>query len=171
MRFVIVECLTGSKIDAACLWLEGGTSPVIGMSMRFDRIDNFWFVLRHEVEHVLQKHGRESAMIDAELEGERPGTGGNISEEERQANAAASEFCVPSVQLDSFIARKHPFYLERDFLGFAKRLQIHPGVAAGQLRNRTQNWKLFTKYLVKVRSAVGPSAIVDGWGQIAPVSQ
>jgi HTH-type transcriptional regulator/antitoxin HigA len=37
-----------------CLWLNDGTSPVIGMSLRFDRIDNFWFVLRHELEHVIQ---------------------------------------------------------------------------------------------------------------------
>ncbi len=28
------------------------------MSLRFDRIDNFWFVLRHELEHVIQGHGR-----------------------------------------------------------------------------------------------------------------
>jgi len=35
------------------LWLDD-KSPVIALSMRFDRIDNFWFVLRHELEHVLR---------------------------------------------------------------------------------------------------------------------
>jgi len=41
------------------------------MSLRHDRIDNFWFVLRHEIEHVLRQHGRSAAMLDTELEGER----------------------------------------------------------------------------------------------------
>ena len=44
VRFVIVEVLPQSKIDGVCFWLDKN-SPVIGMSMRFDRMDNFWFVL------------------------------------------------------------------------------------------------------------------------------
>lgn len=169
VRFVLVECLPGAKIDGACFWLNG-SDPVVGMSMRFDRIDNFWFVLRHELEHVLNMDGKSTPMIDAELEGDRAGTSTSLPPEERQANLAASDFCVPTAQLESFVARKHPFYLERDFIGFSKRLGIHPGVAAGQLRNRTQNWKLFPKFLVKIRHAVVPSARVDGWGQVAPTS-
>jgi HTH-type transcriptional regulator / antitoxin HigA len=38
IRFVIVESLTSAKIDGVCFWLDS-TSPVIGMSLRFDRID------------------------------------------------------------------------------------------------------------------------------------
>ena len=52
------EALPSSKIDGVCLWLDQH-SPVIGMSLRFDRIDNFWFVLGHEIEHAL-KGARES---------------------------------------------------------------------------------------------------------------
>src|SRR5205814_240398 len=52
IRYVVVESLPCSKIDGVCFWLND-SSPVIGMSLRFDRIDNFWFVLRHELEHVL----------------------------------------------------------------------------------------------------------------------
>ncbi|KAI1694314.1 hypothetical protein Ddc_22202 [Ditylenchus destructor] len=52
-----VEALSGSKIDGACFWLDAH-KPVIGMTLRFDRIDNFWFVLRHEIEHVLREDGR-----------------------------------------------------------------------------------------------------------------
>jgi HTH-type transcriptional regulator/antitoxin HigA len=48
VRFVIVESLPSAKIDGVCFWLDD-RSPVIGMTMRFDRIDNFWFVLRHEI--------------------------------------------------------------------------------------------------------------------------
>ncbi|VVE16663.1 DNA-binding protein [Pandoraea horticolens] len=170
IRFVVVESLTGAKIDGACMWLDEH-SPVIGMSLRHDRIDNFWFVLRHELEHVLQGHGRQSrqAILDAELEGENAGTGANVSEEERVANAAAADFCVPQKKLDAFVARKAPFFAERDLLGFAKTINVHPGLIAGQLQHRTGRYDRFRAHLSKIRSIVAPSAMVDGWGDVAPV--
>lgn len=168
VRFVIVESLTSAKIDGVCFWLNE-SSPVIGMSMRFDRIDNFWFVLRHELEHVLQLHGQSGAMIDTELEGERAGTGPNLPEEERVANEAAAEFCVPRSQLDTFMARKAPFFSERDMLGFARTMRVHPGLVAGQLAHITGRYDRFRKHLVKIRTAIAPTAVVDGWGDVAPV--
>src|SRR5262249_46639029 len=54
IRFVIVETLPKANIDGVCFWLDDA-SPVIGMTTRHDRIDNFWFVLRHEIEHILNK--------------------------------------------------------------------------------------------------------------------
>jgi HTH-type transcriptional regulator / antitoxin HigA len=167
IRYVIVQTLPAAKIDGVCFWLNEGRSPVVGMSLRFDRIDNFWFVLRHELEHVLRRHGMVTPMMDADLDGERPGGHDELPEEERVAN---SDFCVPKSQMDSWIARKAPFFAERDLLGFAKRLEIHPGIVAGQLRNRTANYRIFARYLEKVQFAVAPSAVVDGWGQVAPVS-
>lgn len=168
IRYVIVECLTGAKIDGVCLWLND-TSPVIAMSVRHDRIDNFWFVLRHELEHVLRLHGQTAMMLDAELEGERAGTGASVPEEERLANEAAAAFCVPQEPLDRFIARKAPFFAERDILGFARTLQIHPGLVAGQLQHRTGRYDRFRAHQVKIRSSIAPSALVDGWGDVAPV--
>lgn len=168
IRFVIVESLPSSKIDGVCFWLNE-SSPVIAMSMRYDRIDNFWFVLRHELEHVIHEHGKSLITIDAELEGERSGTGDKVSDEERIANLAAAEFCVPKKTMDSFIARKAPVFAERDMLGVAATLRVHPGLVAGQLRNRIGRYDLFTRHLVKIRSIVSPSAVVDGWGDIAPV--
>jgi HTH-type transcriptional regulator/antitoxin HigA len=168
IRYVIVESLPSAKIDGVCLWLND-TSPVIGMTLRYDRIDNFWFVLRHELQHVLCGHGRVDAMLDAELEGERAGTGPNISEEERVANGVAAEFCVPQKTIESFIARKSPFFNNRDILGLANTLQIHPGLIAGQLQHRTGRYDRFRQHLAKIRYAVTPSAAVDGWGDIFPV--
>ena len=168
IRFVLVEALTGSKIDGVCFWLNE-KSPVIGMSLRFDRIDNFWFVLRHELEHVLQGHGKAGAMLDAELEKDRAGTGPNVAQEERIANAAAQEFCVPAESLDAFVARKAPFFSERDLLGFARMLKVHPGILAGQLQRKTNRYDRFRDHLVKVRETIFPNAIKDGWGDIAPV--
>jgi HTH-type transcriptional regulator / antitoxin HigA len=168
IRYVVVESLSSAKIDGACFWLND-LSPVIGMSLRYDRIDNFWFVLRHELEHVVRRHGITTMMVDAELEGEHAGTGANIASEERVANIAASEFCVPQKKMDSLIARKSPFFHEHDIIGMARSLQIHPGLIAGQLQHRIGKYDLFRKHLVKIRHNVTPNSMVDGWGNVAPV--
>jgi HTH-type transcriptional regulator/antitoxin HigA len=168
IRYVICESLQSSKIDGVCFWLNDN-SPVIGMSLRYDRIDNFWFVLRHEIEHVLRGHGHAAAMLDTELEKERAGIGSNIPEEERVANEAAANFCVPRSELEDFIERKSPSFTERDIRGFAARLNIHPGLVAGQLQHETNRYDLFRNHLVKIRSIVSPGATVDGWGDVVPV--
>jgi HTH-type transcriptional regulator/antitoxin HigA len=170
IRYVIVEGITGSKIDGVCFWLNDH-APVIAMSLRHDRIDNFWFVLRHELEHVIRLHGQTAMMLDAELEGERAGTGIGIPEEERVANEAAADFCVPQQSLERFIARKAPFFAERDILGFSRTLKIHPGLVAGQLQHKTGRYDRFKAHQVKIRSIVAPSALVDGWGDVAPVGE
>jgi HTH-type transcriptional regulator/antitoxin HigA len=168
IRYVIVESLPSAKIDGVCFWLDQ-ISPVIGMTLRFDRIDNFWFVLRHECEHVLQLHGRSIAMLDTELEGEKAGTGSGIAEEERIANEAAADFCVPKKMLDAFMARKAPFFSERDIIGFARTIQVHPGLIAGQLQHKTGRYDRFRNHIAKIRNYITSSAMVDGWGDAAPV--
>lgn len=168
VRFVVVEGLPNAKIDGVCFWLDK-QSPVVGMSFRFDRIDNFWFVLRHEIEHVLQKHGQTCEIIDAELDGDGGGDNEDIPTEERIANTAAADFLIPAAEMSSFIARKAPFFAERDVLGFARRLSVHPGIVVGQIQRRTKRWDFLRRHLVRVRAHVLPAAMVDGWGVAAPV--
>lgn len=168
VRFVIVESLPSAKIDGVCFWLND-RSPVVGMSLRHDRIDNFWFVLRHELEHVLQGHGKTGIILDAELEGERAGTGESVSEEERQANFAAVEFLVPKAKMDAFIERKAPFFSERDLQGFSKTLGVHSGIVAGQLQHRTGRYDRFRQHLASVRQNLISGAAVDGWGNPYPL--
>ncbi len=170
IRFVVVEALTSSKIDGVCFWLHD-MAPVVGVSMRFDRIDNFWFVLRHELEHVSRRHGLIEAVVDADLESARAVGARALSEEERVANEAASDFCVPRAKMEKFYAVKKPFYNERDILGFARTLQIHPGLVAGQLQHRTGRYDLFRNHLVKIRAIVNAAARHDGWGDVAPIGQ
>ncbi len=169
IRYIIVEILPASKIDGVCFWL-GDDAPVIGMSLRFDRIDNFWFVLRHEIEHVLRKHGREREIIDAELEGDRAASEGDLTVEERIANKEAADFCIPEGKLDSLYAQKSPYISERDVTGFASSLNIHPGIVVGQLHNKTKDFRFLRKYLVKVGRHLLPSAVADGWGEVAAVN-
>lgn len=170
IRFVLVEGLPSAKIDGVCFWLDND-SPVVGLSMRQDRIDNFWFVLRHELEHVRQGHGKadQRMILDTELDGENAGTGADVPEEERVANEAAAEFCVPRKQMDAFIARKAPFFSERDMIGFARSLQVHPGIVAGQLQHRTGRYDRFRQHLSKILPHVRTGAATDGWGDVYPV--
>ncbi|MBI5282319.1 MAG: HigA family addiction module antidote protein [Candidatus Solibacter usitatus] len=169
VRFIAVEGLAGARIDGVCFWLDD-ESPVIGMSMRYDRIDNFWFVLRHEVEHVLRKDGRSVEIIDDELEGDKASASSSLPEQERAANVAAADFCAPSAKVDSFIARKKPFFYEKDVLALARVLNRHPGLVVGQMQNRLHRYDYLKRYQVRIRNHVLPSAIVDGWGQTMPIS-
>ncbi len=168
VRLVFVEALTSTKIDGVCFWLDD-RSPVIGMTLRFDRIDNFWFVLRHEIEHVLRGHGKTAAFLDTDMETDRATRDATTPEEELIADAAAADFCVPQASLQKFIAKKAPYFAERDILGFSKTLGIHPGLVAGQLQRSTGRYDLFRNHLVKIRSIVTPGSTVDGWGDVAPV--
>ena len=68
IRYIIVEKLPKARIDGVCFWLDDN-SPVIGMSLQRDTIDNFWFVLRHEIEHVLRRDGQDEEVIDEDLAG------------------------------------------------------------------------------------------------------
>ncbi len=167
VRLVVVESLPNAKIDGVCFWLSK-SSPVIGLSIRFDRIDNFWFVLRHEIEHVLRGDGREQEIIDVDIDASASDEG--LPPEEVAANAAAADFCIPQAEIDSFVARKAPYFAERDVLGFARRINVHPGLVVGQIQRRTQRWDWLRRHLVKVRSHLLPGAIVDGWGTPASVA-
>ncbi|UZF90305.1 helix-turn-helix domain-containing protein [Bosea sp. NBC_00550] len=166
VRFVIVETLPGAKIDGVCTWLDDKT-PVIGMSTLHDRIDNFWFVLRHEIEHVLLGHGKDSFGIVDHLQGDALSVGDDIEEIERIANIAAGEFCVPSKKMDSFYARKHPYFSERDVVGFAALMEVHPAIVVGQLQRRMDRYDYLRKYQVPVRRYVIERAVTDGWGHVA----
>lgn len=161
VRLVFVEAITGSKIDGACFWLDED-KPVIGMTLRFDRIDNFWFVLRHEIEHVLQEDGRGSQIpiIDSDV-----GTADeSVSESEKRANDAAREFCVPSKQLNDFVSRVQPYFSEQKVVLFAQRIRVHPGIVVGQLQRKLDRHNFLRKHQVKIRNLVLPASDADGWG-------
>ncbi len=164
VRYVIVEPLPGSKIDGVCMWLDDAR-PVIGMSLRFDRIDNFWFVLRHEIEHVLRRDGRDVPVVDANMENT---VDEGAPPEEVHANSAAAEFCVPQEKLQDFINRVDPIYSRERLIGFARLLDVHPGIVAGQLRRKLDRFDLFTTQLVKVRHLITPAALTDGYGHSVP---
>ncbi len=166
VRFIVVEPIPGAKIDGACFWLSA-TQPVVALSLRLDRIDNFWFVLRHELEHVLQCHGQDPGYIlDQDLD---TAVGGEVSEEEAVANTAAADFCVSADEIVNFMQRVSPIFKEERVLLFAQRLNVHPGIVVGQLQRRLGRYDLFRKHQVKVRQFITSSALTDGWGVVHTV--
>lgn len=172
VRLVVVESLPSAKIDGVCLWLDD-SQPVIGLSARFDRIDNFWFVLRHEIEHVLNGDGKDDpvGVLDTDLVGKRAGQDQGLPVCEILANQAAANFCVDGKAMDAFFEENNPYFSERRLLEFAAALQIHPGIVAGQLQNRTQRYDRFRAHLTKVRAHLVKSAVIDGWGNVPHTHQ
>jgi HTH-type transcriptional regulator / antitoxin HigA len=165
VRYVVAEGLPGGLIDGVCFWLSANR-PVIGMSMRFDRIDNFWFVLRHECAHVLHGHGKSHVIVGEDIEANSSSPN---NEEERIANSEAADFCVPAEQMRSFYLRKNPFFSESDVLAFSKRMKVHPGLTVGQLQRMAKRYDLLRKHLVRVRTTLARSMMMDGWGDVVPV--
>lgn len=164
VRMVVVEWLPGSMIHGVCTWLDD-ERPIIGISTLRDTLDNFWFVLRHEIEHILNGDGKERAMFDTDDE-----LSASVAEEEQRANDAASDFCVQRDRMRSFYQRKYPYISERDVVSFAAVQEVHPAIVVGQLQHLMNRHNWLRKYQVPVRKYLVESAFSDGWGQIAPAN-
>jgi HTH-type transcriptional regulator/antitoxin HigA len=160
VRFIVVEPIPGSDIHGVCFWIGGSKCPVIGLTLKWDFIDRFWFNLRHEIEHVLNGDGKDGPITD-----DFNDPTGEEEQCEIVANEAAADFCVPQAMLRNFISRHHPLYYTENFLGFSKLIHRHPGIVAGQLQNRIGDPKKFKKYQSRVRSILIESALTDGYGR------
>ena len=155
---VFVEPISSSKIDGACMWL--GDVPVVGMTLRYDRIDNFWFVLQHELEHVLRGDGKEGFILDVSVGDDD----GSLPKSEIVANEAAADFCTPQAELEQFISRFSPYFSEERVLAFSRSVNVHPGLVVGQLQRKLSRHDFLRKHQVKIRHCVLSTAVTDGWG-------
>ena len=159
VRLVVVEHLSGSKMDGACFWLNN-SSPVVALSLRFDRVDNFWFVLFHEIDHVLHGEGKQDPIYETV---EEDATG--LPPNEARANAAAADYCIPKEELEGFIARVNPLFSKQAIIGFARRIGVQPGLVVGQLQHRKViQYSFHKEMLEKVRPVVTSSVLTDGFG-------
>lgn len=161
IRFVIVAPLSKSKIDGACFWIDD--RPTIAMSIRFDRIDYFWFVLMHELGHLAK--GEQSVDEDV-----RPDANdSNKPDYEIEADRFAINHLVDQERLSGFIARVGPLYSAKRIEAFARTINVHPGIVVGQLQHRQEvSYASFRKTLVPIREVVTSSAVTDGWGFTLP---
>lgn len=171
IRFLIVEHLLQTRIDGATFWLDA-QSPVIVLSVRYDRLDWFWHTLLHEMDHVRKRHGLNDELpIDIALVGEDAASFEDRPEREKEADRFAANFSVSRADLDNFIARIRPLYSRERIMGFALRLGVHPALVVGQLQFRKEILYSHSRdLLTKVRHLITASALTDGWGQQLPTN-
>jgi HTH-type transcriptional regulator/antitoxin HigA len=128
--------LRGTRLDGAAMQLYTGR-PVIGLTLRHDRIDNFWFTLLHELGHV-KLHLREVARstIFDDLE-EDPG-----SIVENEADLFAQEALISSDDwrrcLSRFSRTQKAVFRDAEVLG------VHPAIVAGRVRRESGNYMIFS---------------------------
>jgi HTH-type transcriptional regulator/antitoxin HigA len=164
IRFLILEHLPKTRIDGVTFWL-GAKMPVIALSLRYDRVDWFWYTLSHELGHVER---RDAWKLDTDIVGEDVESVDDVAE--REAHRFATEFLVKPSDLEDFILRVRPLYGRQKILGFANRIGVHPGIVVGQLQFHGEvQWSAHRQMLDKVRHIVIGSALTDGWGQVPPI--
>ena len=169
IRFLVVEHLPQTRIDGATFWLDS-QSPVIVLSLRYDRLDWFWHTVLHEMDHVRKRHGLDDDLpIDVALVGEDAASFEDRPEREKEADRFAADFSLSRAELDNFIARIRPLYSKERIKGFAMRMGVHPALVVGQLQFRKEILYSHSRdLLAKVRHLVTASALTDGWGQPLP---
>ncbi|MCH8190915.1 MAG: helix-turn-helix domain-containing protein [Chloroflexi bacterium] len=166
VRLVIVEHLTGTKVDGACLWLDDG-SPVIALSIRYDRIDSFWHTLMHEIGHAINGDGD---FVDSNLVGDDAASSDQKPVAENSADEYAVEFLVPQRELRRFVNNHAPLYYPKDIQGFSLRIGVHSGIVVGQLQHSGElEYYQYRKMLEKIRHIITDAALTDGWGSVVKV--
>jgi len=169
IRLVLIEGLSKGRIDGATLWLDE-FSPVIALSMRYDRIDHFWFALLHEGGHVENRDALGGKpILDVDLVGENAIPFEDKTEIEKHADLFAENFLVEKQEMENFIARFRPLYSKVRIKSFSARIGVHPAIVLGQLQHRKEvDWSHSREMLVKVRDTLISSALTDGWGHTVP---
>lgn len=131
MRLVFVSHLPRTRVDGAAFWLDE-TSPVIALSLRLNRVDNFWFTLMHEIAHILSGHQNAAAYLDNDLADEPQ------NETERQTNQTARDWLIPPDLFSTFVESNKPFFSKNVVICFAQELGIHPAIIVGRLQHEKQ---------------------------------
>jgi HTH-type transcriptional regulator/antitoxin HigA len=132
IALVIEPHLPHTYIDGAAILLE---NPIIGMTLRFDRIDNFWFTLMHELSHVFLHYGKG---IDGFFDDLEFSLTGEVFEWE--ADNLAAELLIPEDRWERSAAHLLPTESAAKLL--AAELGIHVAIVAGRIRKERKNFAL-----------------------------
>lgn len=132
IALVVEPHLPQTYLDGAAILLLNDR-PVIGMTIRYDRLDNFWFTLMHELAHVRLHYGSEQIQFIDDLDVEA-----RHDSKEREADNLAGEVLIPSAAWKVSPANRTKSAAAAIHL--ATQLNIHPAIVAGRMRHR---WKTF----------------------------
>ena len=144
IHLVCLEHLPRTHLDGAALQLVDGT-PVIGLTLRYDRLDNFWFCLLHELAHVgrhMDGKRDEAFVDDLSLRGVE---GVRRDPKEEEADDWAENGLIPAVVWRTSQVSAHPSPLS--VMELAQRLEIHPAIVAGRVRHETKNFRLLSQFV------------------------
>jgi HTH-type transcriptional regulator / antitoxin HigA len=128
---IVEPHLPHTRLDGAAFLLATGT-PVIALTLRYDRLDYFWFTLLHELGHIFLhfNHGLDQGFMD-ELEVD----GGEL---EKAADAFARSTLIPDEIWKTAPVRfsKSPEMIK----SFAASLGIHVAIVAGRIRQDRKDY-------------------------------
>jgi HTH-type transcriptional regulator/antitoxin HigA len=126
VHFVLIPHLPKTYMDGAAFMFDG--RPVVGMTLRYDRIDYFWFTLTHELAHVVLGH---KGVID------HFGRDADHGAIEAEANAKAMAWLIDTKAYKAFLARTDRRPSRADILAFADQVERHPAIVVGRLHHES----------------------------------
>lgn len=144
IALITARHLPKTYLDGAAMRTIDGV-PVIGMTLRYDRLDNFWFCLMHELAH-LGRHfdnGDDKLFIDDLQLRERDHT--IDDHREAEADQWAEEALIPSELWDAHPARNSPTVA--NVMSLAARAKVHPAIVAGRVRFENKSYRLLTQFV------------------------
>jgi HTH-type transcriptional regulator/antitoxin HigA len=131
---VILEAhLDQTRLDGAALLGVDGR-PVIGLTLRHNRLDNFWFTLFHEIGHVLLHLSPEHpALLDVDIDQKKT----------ERIEAEADRFALDTlIAPEIWQAQARYLQYAAEIRGMAKLLCVSPAVLAGRLRREANDYRL-----------------------------
>ena len=135
IALVVARHLPKTYLDGAAMLTPEGR-PVIGMTLRHDRIDNFWYCLLHELAHIGRHLGSDTktAFIDDLDMAAVDNTGA-----EAEADEWALSCSIPDHAWNALPPQVRPTTYQ--VCGLAQRIGVSPAIVAGRVRRETGNYK------------------------------
>jgi HTH-type transcriptional regulator/antitoxin HigA len=141
---IVVPHLPRTHLDGAALRLSDGR-PVIGLTLRFDCVDKFWFCLLHELAHVGRHMDAGEGVVFVDDLTRREIEGGREDPKETQADEWAEEALVPQAIWETSAVRHSPAPMA--VINLARALQVHPAIIAGKVRHEHRNYRMLSHFV------------------------
>jgi HTH-type transcriptional regulator/antitoxin HigA len=138
IALVLLPEISGTRLSGAVHW-PSADRPVLQLSARHRRDDQFWFTVLHEIGHIIDSPRR--IFMDSDGAETADGLADAFDPEaEERADEIAREALVPSAAVRAFLGRALP--TDRDAVrSFARELGVAPGIVVGRLqRDRHLDW-------------------------------
>lgn len=132
---IVEPHLPGTHLDGAAI--QGPKGPVIGLTLRHDRLDNFWFCLIHELVHVDRHFTPEARRFYDDLDSDAA-----KDAREQEADNVAGEALIPSKEWDEAPARS--LHSREAVIDLATKLNIHPAIVAGRIRHESGRFRVLS---------------------------